>query len=305
MRYLSLLLAPCFLCLSGVVRFLLPALLVALSGRVAGRGLSCRRAVLCGLSLVARSLVSVGWLLVLRSSSRFIVSDGGSLTLRGSSRLSGAGGGAGRLLLSACLGEAGGERVWIMWSALFSVDYLGTVGYIISRALMLLSPFFVSWHVLVVRAVLWFSAPPIALVQCPNKSVPPGRGRERFFLLIFISSYHLSAACLRGCFCYPATIISISPRSSPRFHRHDRRGGPWLRYGWRGRRCRACLVRRWMATGGAELWRWRALLDFARAISCVRCHPYHEMIRRLGFDVGPSLIFRPTPSCPLSSACLL
>lgn len=112
-----------------------------------------------------------------------------------------------------------------MWSVLFLVDYLGTAGYIISRALMLLSPFFVSWHVLIVRAVLWFSAP-IALVYAPINRFLRGTGGSDFFffLPIFISS-HFSATCLLAglLFCYPATIISISPRSSPRYHRHDRR----------------------------------------------------------------------------------
>lgn len=50
------LLAPCPLSLTvGSRAPPLPALLVALSGRVAGRGLSCRRAVRWGLSIIARS----------------------------------------------------------------------------------------------------------------------------------------------------------------------------------------------------------------------------------------------------------
>lgn len=122
--------------------------------------------------------------------------------------------------------------VWIMWSVLFSVDYFGTVGYIISRALMLLSPFFVSWHVLVARAALLVLLPQSLSSNAPMNWFLRGTGGSDFFLSIFISS-HLSATCLLAgllFFCYSPTIISISPRSSPRYHRHDRRGGSWLRY---------------------------------------------------------------------------
>lgn len=143
--------------------------------------------------------------------------------------------------------------MWIMWSVLLSVDYFGRGGYIISRALMLFSPFFVSWHVLVMRAVLWFSAP-IALVIAPIKRFLRGTTGAIFFcqfllpysacfddtgspphivcvlspcLPRFISSSHpISRLLAYGfAFCYPATRISISPRSSPRFPRH----------GWAGR----------------------------------------------------------------------
>lgn len=85
-----------------------------------------------------------------------------------------------------------------MWSVLLSVDYFGRGGYIISRALMLFSPFFVSWHVLVMRAVLWSSAP-IALVIAPIKRFLRGTTGAIFFI-----DFHLipspSADCLRICF---------------------------------------------------------------------------------------------------------
>ena len=115
-----------------------------------------------------------------------------------------------------------------MWSVLLSVDYFGRGGYIISRALMLFSPFFVSWHVLVMRAVLWSSAP-IALVIAPIKRFLRGT-TGAIFLSIFISS-HLPRLIAYGfAFCYLATRISIPPRSSPRYPRHGGRGGSWLRY---------------------------------------------------------------------------
>lgn len=132
---------------------------------------------------------------------------------------------------SACLGEAGRVSVWIMWSVLFSVDCFGVSVYINTCAWMLFSPFFVSWHVLVVRAVLWFSAP-IALVYAPINRFLRGTGGSDFFINLHLIPFHLPAACLlaEALFCYSATIISISPRSSPRYPRHDERGGSWLRY---------------------------------------------------------------------------
>lgn len=122
--------------------------------------------------------------------------------------------------------------MWIIWSVLFSVDCFGEDGYINTRAWMLFSPFFVSWHMLVVRAVLWFSAP-IALVYAPINRFLRGTGESDFFCH-FSSRFIPSLGCLLTCvvaFYYPATLISISPRSSPRYPRHDRRGGSWLRYG--------------------------------------------------------------------------
>ena len=116
-----------------------------------------------------------------------------------------------------------------MWSVLLSVDYFGRGGYIISRALMLFSPFFVSWHVLVMRAVLWSSAP-IALVIAPIKRFLRGTTGAIFFTDFHFISSHLSAACYGFAFCYSTTNISISPRSSPRYPRHGGRGGAWLRY---------------------------------------------------------------------------
>lgn len=130
-----------------------------------------------------------------------------------------------------------------MWSVLLSVDYFGRGGYIISRALMLFSPFFVSWHVLVMRAVLWSSAP-IALVIAPIKRFLRGTTRAIFLpisppilsllrryrfpaphrvraiampaSLHLIFSSHLSAACLRICFLLPSySHINIAPLLAP------------------------------------------------------------------------------------------
>lgn len=119
-----------------------------------------------------------------------------------------------------------------MCSVLFLVDYLGTVGYIISRALMLFSPFFVSWHVLVVRAALLVLLPQSLSSNAPMNWFLRGMGGSDFFVdFHFIPSLGYLLTCGIAFFCYPATIISISPRSSPRYPRHDRRGGSWLRYG--------------------------------------------------------------------------
>lgn len=102
-----------------------------------------------------------------------------------------------------------------MWSVLLSVDYFGRGGYIISRALMLFSPFFVSWHVLVMRAVLWPSAT-IALVQCPNKTVPPGHDESDFFYR-FSSQSISSLGCLLTDFLllHGYYHIHISPLPAP------------------------------------------------------------------------------------------
>lgn len=168
-----------------------------------------------------------------------------------------------------------------MWSVLLSVDYFGRGGYIISRALMLFSPFFVSWHVLVMRAVLWSSAP-IALVIAPIKRFLRGTTGAIFFanfsshtqlastipvppphivcvlspcLPRFISSSHpISRLPAYGfAFCYPATRISISPRSSPRYPRHGGRGGSVHGYdtagGWRD----VCVLARAMTDGGGTV----------------------------------------------------
>ena len=145
-----------------------------------------------------------------------------------------------------------------MWSVLLSVDYFGRGGYIISRALMLFSPFFVSWHVLVMRAVLWSSAP-IALVIAPIKRFLRGTTGAIFFLPIsppilsllrryrfpaphrvraialpaslhLIFSSHLSAACLRICFLLlEYSHIHIAPFLAPLSStRRTGRFGSWL-----------------------------------------------------------------------------
>lgn len=102
-----------------------------------------------------------------------------------------------------------------MWSVLLSVDYFGRGGYIISRALMLFSPFFVSWHVLVMRAVLWSSAP-IALVIAPINRFLRGTTGAIFFTDFHFISSHLSAACLRICFLLPGySHINIAPLLAP------------------------------------------------------------------------------------------
>lgn len=107
--------------------------------------------------------------------------------------------------------------MWIIWSVLFSVDCFGEDGYINTRAWMLFSPFFVSWHMLVVRAVLWFSAP-IALVYAPINRFLRGTGESDFFLPFFISLHPIPRlpAYLRGCFLLPGySHIHIAPLFAP------------------------------------------------------------------------------------------
>lgn len=146
----------------------------------------------------------------------FSVSVGGLLALRGSSRLIGAGGGAWSLVAVCLLGWGWRWSVWIMWSALFSVDCFGGGVYINSRAWMLFSPFFVSWHMLVVRAVLWFSAPPIALVYAPINRFLRGTTGAIFYQ----SSSHLIISRLLACgfafFLLPGySHINIAPLLAP------------------------------------------------------------------------------------------
>lgn len=219
--------APCSLSLPlGRRAFFSPRFACRISWRGAGHCLSCRRAVRCGLPLATRSSVSVGGLLacVSRLGARCVC--GGSLApawLVPVNRCGRRVGVACRPLI-ACMGRA--ECVDCV-NYRFSVDYSASGWYIVSRALMV-SPFFVSWHVLVARAA--FSVlllPLIALVIAPMNWFLRGTTRAIFFHQF---SSHLSAACLRICFCYPATRISISPRSSPRYHRHGKRGGSWLQY---------------------------------------------------------------------------
>ena len=115
---------------------------------------------------------------------------------------------------------------------------------------------------------MWFLPPPIALVQCPHELVPPGHERERFFYRF--SSHHISLLLACGfAFCYPATRISISPRSSPRYHRHDMWGGSWLRYEWRASGYPACLVRTAMDGYWDGVGDVMCLLDFTRAMPSI------------------------------------
>lgn len=124
---------------------------------------------------------------------------------------------------SACLGEAGRVSVWIMWSVLFSVDCFGVSVYINTCAWMLFSPFFVSWHMLVVRAVLWFSAPPIALVYAPINRFLRGTTGAIFYQ----SSSHLIISRLLACgFAFFATrLLAYQYRSTPRPATIDTIGG--------------------------------------------------------------------------------
>lgn len=93
--------------------------------------------------------------------------------------------------------------------------------YINTRAWMLFSPFFVSWHVLVVWAVLWTSAP-IALVIAPINRFLRGTNGSDFFLPILISS-HLSAALLADLLLLPGySHIHIAPLLAPSSYTEDR-----------------------------------------------------------------------------------
>lgn len=226
-------------CPSGVA---LPALLVVCRG--VWRGVVCRAVVrygvACRSSLVPRVDRRGD---CRRSSSRYSVRAAGRLPCV--ARLGNRRGRRDGSLVAICLlGWGGRGSVWIMWSVLLSVDYFGRGGYIISRALMLFSPFFVSWHVLVMRAVLWSSAP-IALVIAPIKRFLRGTTGAIFFCqfllpysacfddtgspaphrvraialpasLHLIFSSHLSAACLRICFLLPGySHINIAPLLAP------------------------------------------------------------------------------------------
>ena len=79
---------------------------------------------------------------------------------------------------------------------------------------MLFSPFFVSWHVLVVRAVLWSSAP-IALVQCPINRFLRGTGGSDFF---YRFSFHLilSLGCLLTDLLFATRLLAYPYRPAPR-----------------------------------------------------------------------------------------
>lgn len=149
---------------------------------------------------------------------------GGAACPAGFVSVFGTGGGAGSLVVLCLLGWGGRWCVDCV-ECLFSVDCFGSCGHISSRALKVASSFSVSWHVLLCGRLLCASAAPNRSRQRPKIS-SSGVRRERFF---FINSHlipsHLPIACLLVAFCYQATNISISPRSSPRSTRHDGRGG--------------------------------------------------------------------------------
>lgn len=184
----------------------------------------------------------------------FSVSVGGLLALRGSSRLIGAGGGAWSLVAVCLLGWGWRWSVWIMWSALFSVDCFGGGVYINSRAWMLFSPFFVSWHMLVVRAVLWFSAP-IALVYAPINRFLRGTGGSDFFINLHLIPFHLPAACLLAEALFATRLPSYPYLPAPRPVILDTIGGEVHGCDTTDGlgRCHTCLIScvRWMATGTA------------------------------------------------------
>lgn len=250
-RPLSRLLACPLLALSDpLASFALPALLVVRRG--VGRGVVFRAVVRCGgtfrSSLVPPCRSAGRRVACLRFSSRYSVrsarrrsSSCGSVRLANClpcvARLGNRRGWRGGSLVALCLlGWGGRGSVWIMWSVLFLVDYLGTVGYIISRALMLFSPFFVSWHVLVVRAALLVLPPQSLSSICLHELVPPGHGRERFFLSIFISS-HPIIGCLLAGLLFTTRLPSYPYRPAPRPATIDTIGGEVHGYdttdGWR------------------------------------------------------------------------
>ena len=252
------------LCPSGVIPS--PRFACRLAGRGAGRCLSCRRAVRSGLSLVVRSPCRVAgrWAACLLFSSRysvrsaFLVSTlsvgGGSLASTWLVSVNRHGWRGGSLVALCLLGWGWRWSVGIMWSVLFSVDYLGEDGYINTRAWMLFSPFFVSWHVLVVRAVLWFSAP-IALVYAPINRFLRGTGGSDFFINLHLIPFHLPAACLLAEALFATRLPSYPYLPAPRpvildtmsgeVHGCDTTDGLG--------RCHTCLIScvRWMATGTA------------------------------------------------------
>lgn len=150
-----------------------------------GADLPCRRAVWLGLSLVARSPCRLakrrsGWLLA--CVPRLVAQCG----RRGGSLVS----------LLAWMGLAWKYGDYV--NCRFSVDYLVEGGYINTRAWMLFSPFFVSWHVLLCGRLSCGSLSPTSLSSSPQQIGSSGARRERFF---YQSSSHPipSLGCLLTC----------------------------------------------------------------------------------------------------------
>lgn len=148
--------------------------------------------------------------------------------------------------------------VWIVWSVLFSVDCFGGGVYIDTRAWMLFSPFFVSWHVLVVRAALLVLPPPSLSSNAPLIGSSGARAGAIFFINLHLISSHPIIGCLLAGLLFATRLPSYPYRPAPRPATIDTIGGEVhgcdTADGWR--RCRACLI----------------LL--------VRCHPSHEMMMK-------------------------
>lgn len=189
-----------------------------------------------------------------------------------------------------------------MWSVLLSVDYFGRGGYIISRAWMLFSPFFVSWHVLVMRAVLWSSAPHRSRHR-PNKTVPPGHDGSDFFYRF--SSHPISwlLAYLRS---FATRLLSYPYLPAPRPATLDTKDGEVHGCDTAdGERLDDCVLAHAITDDGGERlgWRYRCLLDFMRAMLSIS----HEMMRRRDAIPGRGVLsdFARPPLTRFSrSACL-
>ena len=151
----------------------------------------------------------------------------------------------------------------------FSVDYFGAGGYINTRAWMLFSPFFVSWHVLVARAVLWSSAH-IALVIAPMNWFLRGT-TGAIFLPIFISSHPISRLLATGSL-FATRLLTYPYRPAPRPATLDTEDGEGHGYDTNdGERLDDCVLAHAITDDGGERlgWRYRCLLDFARAMSSI------------------------------------
>ena len=174
---------------------------------------SCRRAARCCLSLVARFLVSVVGLLVMRSSSRYSVRSAACLpcAVFASVKRCGRRGGFACRPLLAWMWLAG-ECVDCV-DCLFSVDCFGGCGYIVCRALMV-SSFSISWRLAFVRAAQFLAAPHIALAHAP-KSVPPGYDESDFFIDFHPISSNLPTACLLVRF-FATRLLAYPYRPAPR-----------------------------------------------------------------------------------------
>lgn len=187
------------LCSSGVI--FSPRFACRLSGRGAGR--ICRAVELCGLScrlsLVpsCRSACRRGdWLLV--GVPRFVARCGRLVAYPAWFVPVNRHGWRGGSLVALCLLGCGWRvSVWIMWSVLFSVDYLGAGGYINTRALDVVF----SFLCFLARACCAGGSMvlrPHRSRHRPNKTVPPGHDGSGFF---YRFSFHLipSFGCLLTC----------------------------------------------------------------------------------------------------------